>query len=550
MGIEAEILASQTAEKHGGGWTADFAHSAIGSFEYSLVQAPTSGVVQLFDHVTGSDHMDSVRMFAPPKPAEMGSAEWYGSLVGSTAATMLHFGLLHRLVGTGAASQLERESGYGLRTALPSIAKSAMTGVAFGTLFSPVDESLKGKDFWTAKLEHASVSGATFGTLTAGAIGLRSTGSRFLANDIVSNSLAGVPAGIVDSDLRSLMATGHLSSWNNRLESVAQFTAGGAMAGGANLVHEHFAPTSGIRGVRSVEDMTKLADTTISQGHPERYSFDKAQSRLPRADELMKDVPSEWYNRAAVEMRRNIDSSHMSIEQRKLLVSGTQEMAYGLDAIANRPNSDRPIMTIYGSARVQPGTFDYEVIRYIAGRAVHMGYDVQAGGGPGIMEAANRGAFEAMKPVYDAQGQHIGYNANSIGIVIKLPFENGGTNGVGNGYQTLSVLARNFYTRAEMLNQAGPGGVFVVGAGGVGSAAEGLNTITQLQTNKMAPAPVFFVGSKNWGQLNSVFKTMAKTGFISPGDMNLYKITDNPNHIFSTLADLQSAKRPPNLISE
>lgn len=514
---------------------AAFSDHAIDSFRYSLVQAPTSGVVQLFDKVTGSNQLKNVQMFQAPEAADVGTSAWFGNLVGGTAASMLHFGILHRLVGTGAAAKLEQSSGYGVRMAMPHIGKSAATGLVFGGLFSPVDESLDGKDFWKAKLQHAGVTAATFGTLTAGAIGLRSTGNRFLANDIVANGMAGVPAGIVDSDLRSLLSHGRLASADERWHSIASLTAGGAMAGGVNRAHEYFRPTTGIRGVRTLEDMTKLADSTIAKGHPERHQFDLLQPKLPKADQLLGETPNEWYNRATAALRKDIDNSHMSLAQRKLLVSGTQEMAYGLDAIANRPNNQRPIMTIYGSARVQPGTFDYELIRYIAGRAVQKGYDVQSGGGPGIMEAANRGAYQALKPVYDAQGKQIGYDGNSIGVVIKLPFENGGTNGVGNGYQTLSVLARNFYTRAEMLNQAGPGGVFVVGKGGVGSAAEGLNTVTQLQTGKMADAPVFFVGKRNWRELDNVFRTMARDGMISPGDRNLYRIVDDPNQIFNNI---------------
>jgi uncharacterized protein (TIGR00730 family) len=319
--------------------------------------------------------------------------------------------------------------------------------------------------------------------------------------------------------------------------------AGGALAGGVNRAHEYFRPTTGIPGVRTLADMTKLADSTMSKDHPARHAFDKQQSHLPRAEELMHSAPQEWYNRATAQLRKDIDNSSMSIPQRKLIVSGMQEMAFGLDAIANRPNSHRPIMTIYGSARIQPGTFDYELVRYIAGKAVQNGYDVQTGGGPGIMEAANRGAYQALKPTYDATGKHIGYDGNSIGVVIKLPFENGGTNGVGNGYQTLSVLARNFYTRAEMLNQAGPGGVFVVGKGGVGTGAEGLNTITQLQTGKMAEAPVFFVGKSSWKPLDNVFRSMERSGMISPGDRNLYRVVDNPDDIF---ANIPKAEPPPN----
>jgi predicted Rossmann-fold nucleotide-binding protein len=128
-----------------------------------------------------------------------------------------------------------------------------------------------------------------------------------------------------------------------------------------------------------------------------------------------------------------------------------------------------------------------------------------------------------------------------------LPFEDGGTNGVGNGYQTLSVLARNFYTRAEMLNQAGPNGVFVIGKGGVGSGAEALNTITQLQTRKMAPAEVFFLGRNNWKSLDNMMRSMQQTGMISPGDRNLYRIVNDPKEIF---AHITRPTQPSNVAPE
>ncbi|MCC7527754.1 MAG: LOG family protein [Candidatus Melainabacteria bacterium] len=521
----------------------NFTSHAWDSFRYSLVQAPVSGIVQLYDHASGSQHLQDVQFFDAPKEAAFGSSGWAGNLVGGTAAAMVQFGVLHRLVGAGAAAKLEQSSAYGLKAALPYVGRSAATGLVFGGVLAPVDESLTGSEFWKARASNAAISAATFSTLTAGSIGLKGTGKAILTNDVVANAAAGLPAGLVDADLRSLANKGRLATWTERTQSMANYTLGGAMAGGVNMAREHIAPTSGIRGVRTLKDMTKLADSTISEGHPRRFQFDERQARLPKAEEMIHSPQSEWYNRATVSLRQNIDNSNLSIAQRKLLVSGTQEMAYGLDAIANRPNSNRPIMTIYGSARIKPGTFDYELVRYIAGKAVHEGYDVQAGGGPGLMEAANRGAFEALKPVFDASGKQTGWNGSSIGVVIKLPFENGGTNGLGNGYQTLSVKARNFYTRAEMLNQAGPGGVFVIGKGGVGTGAEGLNTITQLQTSKMAHAPVFFIGKETWKPMHNMFKSMAKSGMISKEDLNLYQIIDDPKVIFAP-RDSQSSQIP------
>lgn len=537
--VTSERKAEATTDQSG---LSKFADHAWESFRYSLVQAPVSGVVQLYDHATGSQHLKDVQFFKPPEEDTFGSAGWLGNLAGGTGAAVVQFGLLHKLVGAGAATNIERSSAYGLKSALPYIGRSAAMGAVFGGVLAPVDDSIQGSEFWNARITNAGLSAVTFSTLTAGSVALKSTGKAFLSNDIVANAAAGVPAGLIDSDLRSLATKGQLASWTERTQSMANMTIGGAMAGGVNTAREYLAPTSGIRGVRTLADMKKLADSTISKGHPERYQFDNKHAHLPTADDLLHASSREWYNEATVSMRVNIDKSNLSVAQRKLVVSGTQEMAYGLHAISERPNSSRPIMTIYGSARIKPGSFDYELIRYIAGRAIHEGYDVQSGGGPGIMEAANRGAFEALKPVFDATGKQTGWNGSSIGVVIKLPFENGGTNGIGNGYQTLTVKARNFYTRAEMLNQAGPDGVFVIGKGGVGTGAEALNTITQLQTGKMAPAPVFFVGKETWKPMHRLFKSMDRAAMISKEDLNLYQIIDNPDTIFASGAGRKVAK--------
>src|SRR6185369_14821951 len=169
----------------------------------------------------------------------------------------VQLGVLHRLVGSGAAAEMESSSAYGLQAGLPAIAKSIGTGLVLGGVFTPVDPN--SGNFWFSRLGNAGVMGLTFGSLTAGAIGLRATGNAILANDIVANGLSGIPAGVISADGQSLVSTGHVASWRDRGESMANFAVGGAIAGGVNMLHEYVAPTSGIRGVRSVKDMTELA---------------------------------------------------------------------------------------------------------------------------------------------------------------------------------------------------------------------------------------------------------------------------------------------------
>ena len=247
----------------------------------------------------------------------------------------------------------------------------------------------------------------------------------------------------------------------------------------------------------------------------------------PKPDEFLanKYEPSEWYNRAALDVREEIDNSSMALGSKKLAVGGIQDMLYGLDKLTERPDP-KPVITIYGSARTGPDTFTYQRGRYTGALAAQNGYDVMTGGGPGIMEAGNRGAYEA--------------GGTSIAIPIRLPFE---PETKGNGYATLTIPQRNFYTRMQMLKMVGADGAFVVERGGIGTGAEVLDTLTQIQTEKMPQAPVYFMGKGDWAPMEKLLDHWQKIGTISPEDRNLYKVVNSPQEVFDDLARRRAAAR-------
>jgi hypothetical protein len=425
--------------------------------------------------------------------------------------------IFHKFIGPGAASRQELTAQYGLnRTATPALLKSIGAGALYGGILAPSDEH---ENIVSGRLKNATVSALSMATLTAGSIGLKSTASAFLRNDMIAAGTSGIVAGAVSADGHSLLSGKGLASSDDRLRAMINFGAGGFFNGAANTVHEFIAPTSGIRGVRTLEDMTKLADSTVIPNAPKRYAFEANQNIPPKAELLQESNMGEWYNRTAKNLREEIDNSTMPEEWRKQIVSGHQDLTYGLEAIHNRPDP-KPIITVYGSARFKETDFRYQRARYIGGRAAQEGYDVMTGGGPGTMEAANRGAYEA--------------GGTSIGVVLKLPYEKR-----GNGYQTVTAKHRYFYTRLENLKKAN---AFVVEDGGIGTGAEGLDTLTHIQTGKMAGVPVFFIGKEKWYHLDGLLKQMEKDGTISPSDRNLYKILDDPNDIFTELAKHNRAR--------
>jgi len=164
-------------------------------------------------------------------------------------------------------------------------------------------------------------------------------------------------------------------------------------------------------------------------------------------------------------------------------------------------------VSVFGSARTPPGTREYELARRVGRRLGQAGFTVITGGGPGAMEAANRGAEEV--------------GARSIGLNIELPFEQH-----ANGYVTDAFEFHYFFTRKIMFVRYA--NAFVVLPGGFGTLDELFEALTLIQTRKVNEFPVCLVDSTYWGGLVDWLRERALAdGMISPEDMDLFVVCDD-----------------------
>ncbi len=177
-----------------------------------------------------------------------------------------------------------------------------------------------------------------------------------------------------------------------------------------------------------------------------------------------------------------------------------------------------PCVSIFGSARTPQDHAYYQLAEDIARLLTDRGYGVVSGGGPGIMEAANKGAYEA--------------GGKSVGLNIDLPFEQ-----FHNQYIDRDKLLEfnYFFVRKVMFMKYSQG--FIVLPGGFGTMDELFEAITLIQTGKIARFPIVLVGTEYYGGLFEWIKnTMLKAGNISPEDLNLYRLVDTAEeaaeHIF------------------
>ena len=169
---------------------------------------------------------------------------------------------------------------------------------------------------------------------------------------------------------------------------------------------------------------------------------------------------------------------------------------------------DRPAVSIFGSARVAEGTPTYEKARETARLFAEAGLAVVTGGGPGVMEAANRGAK-------DGGGLSVGFN-------IAIPHEQG-----LNPYCDIAVTFTHFYARKTMFVKAAEG--FVIFPGGFGTMDELFESLTLIQTGKIGTFPVVLFDSDYWDELLAFIKgEMLADGLVSPEDLELLFLTDDP----------------------
>ncbi len=189
-----------------------------------------------------------------------------------------------------------------------------------------------------------------------------------------------------------------------------------------------------------------------------------------------------------------------------------------------------PAVSVFGSARTRPDSPLYATGEAIGRALVRAGYAVITGGGPGAMEAANKGALEA--------------GGTSVGLGIELPFEQG-----LNDYVDMGVNFRYFFARKTMFVKYARG--FVVLPGGFGTLDELFEAVTLVQTNKVTSFPIVLFGSDYWGGLLDWLGTSAvSAGTISGRDLGLLTLTDDVDTAVATIGESDRALAPTALPTE
>jgi uncharacterized protein (TIGR00730 family) len=180
-----------------------------------------------------------------------------------------------------------------------------------------------------------------------------------------------------------------------------------------------------------------------------------------------------------------------------------------------RLSAIRPAVSIFGSARTKPDSPYYQLAETIARQLSDAGFSVISGGGPGIMEAANKGAYFGKSP--------------SVGLNIQLPHEQ-----MSNGYQDISQSFRHFFARKYMFVRFA--NAYVVMPGGFGTLDELLEALTLVQTGKSQRMPIILVHEPFWRGLVEWFRTtLVEEKVISPEDVDLIQVVDKPEEVVEAI---------------
>jgi uncharacterized protein (TIGR00730 family) len=221
-----------------------------------------------------------------------------------------------------------------------------------------------------------------------------------------------------------------------------------------------------------------------------------------RAGRLVVPTQQAPADRALLERSAIEELSHHADPWRVLRI--LSEFVEGFDAL----NEVGPAVTVFGSARAQPSDPYYVAGRSLGAALANKGFAVITGGGPGIMEAVNRGCHEA--------------GGLSVGCNIELPHEQ-----ALNPYVDLGVEFRYFFVRKNMFVKYARG--FVIFPGGFGTLDELFESLTLAQTGKIEHFPIVLFGSEYWtGLLDWLKQHVLPSGAINPEDLNLMSLTDDP----------------------
>lgn len=206
----------------------------------------------------------------------------------------------------------------------------------------------------------------------------------------------------------------------------------------------------------------------------------------------------------------------MSVIRATTIQGQIHEITAELLTAADHLKDVKAAVSIFGSARTKPDHHYYLTTVDISKRLVEAGFSIISGGGPGIMEAANKGCYEA--------------GGTSVGLNIELPHEQH-----DNPYQSHSIFFKYFVSRKTtfFMNSC----AYVIMPGGFGTLDELSEALTLIQTGKANRVPVVFVGSEFWsGLLNWFHQTLVGEGYISAQDTQLYHVTDSAEEVVDIIS--------------
>lgn len=212
----------------------------------------------------------------------------------------------------------------------------------------------------------------------------------------------------------------------------------------------------------------------------------------------------------------------MGVETEALLKNTTARESWRIFGIMSefveateRLAAIKPAVTLFGSARVPPESKYYALTEQLSRLLSDSGFSVISGGGPGIMEAANKGAFFGKSP--------------SVGLNIQLPHEQ-----KSNPYQDISQTFRHFFARKYMFVRFAS--AYVVMPGGFGTLDELMEALTLIQTGKARKIPLILVCSEFWGGLITWFKErLVGEGMVDPEDIDLIQVIDEPEKVVEAI---------------
>ena len=216
------------------------------------------------------------------------------------------------------------------------------------------------------------------------------------------------------------------------------------------------------------------------------------------------------------------DKLVMGVETEALLKNATARESWRIFGIMSefveateRLAAIKPAVTMFGSARVRPESSYYALTEQTARLLSDSGFSVISGGGPGIMEAANKGAFFGKSP--------------SVGLNIQLPHEQ-----QNNPYQDISQTFRHFFARKYMFVRFAS--AYVVMPGGFGTLDELMEALTLIQTGKARKIPLILVCSEFWGPMIDWFKDrLVGEGMVDAEDINLIQLIDEPEKVVEAI---------------